>query len=38
LGRTLHDARATAARAGYCWQNVDHAGWVVTPDSPQETF
>ena len=41
MGRTLHDARATATRAGYCWQNVGcplgHAGckWVVTLDSAE---
>jgi hypothetical protein len=36
-GRALQDAllRAIAARRGYCWWDVDHAGWVVTLRSPQ---
>ena len=28
-------ARAIATRRGYCWWDVDHAGWVVTLDSPE---
>jgi hypothetical protein len=34
-GRALHDAlrREIAHRRGYCWWDVDHAGWVVTLDS-----
>ena len=38
--RALLDAlrRAIAARRGYCWWTVDHAGWVVTLDSPREEF
>jgi hypothetical protein len=24
-----------AVRRGYCWWDVDHAGWVVTLDSPE---
>ena len=37
-GRPLHDAlrRAIATRRGYCSWTVDHAGWVVTPHSPDE--
>ena len=37
-GRALQDAllREIAARRGYCWWTVDHAGWVVTLDSPEE--
>jgi hypothetical protein len=39
-GRALQDAlrAAIATRGGYCWWDVDHAGWVVTLDSPRETF
>jgi hypothetical protein len=39
-GRALQDAllREIAARGGYCWWTVDDAGWVVTLDSPRETF
>jgi len=39
-GRALQDAllREIAARHGYCWWDVDHAGWVVTLDSPREEF
>src|SRR5215207_3056400 len=39
-GRALQDAllRAIATRRSYCWWDVDHAGWVVTLDSPRETF
>ena len=35
-GRALQDAlrAAIAARRGYCWWDVDHAGWVVTLSSP----
>jgi hypothetical protein len=29
---------AIATRGGYCWWDVDYAGWVVTLDSPRETF
>jgi hypothetical protein len=29
---------AIATRRAYCWWDVDHAGWVVTLDSPRETF
>ena len=29
---------AIATRDGYCWWDVDHAGWVVTLDSPREQF
>ena len=34
-GRALQDAlrAAIAARRGYCWWDVDHAGWVVTLSS-----
>jgi hypothetical protein len=33
----LHAAIAT--RGGYCWWDVDHAGWVVTLRSPgEQTF
>ena len=37
-GRALQDAlrRAIASRRGYCWGDVDHAGWVVTLSSPEE--
>jgi hypothetical protein len=37
-GRALQDAllRAIAHRRGYCWWDVDHAGWVVTLSSPEE--
>jgi hypothetical protein len=37
-GRALQDAlrRAIATRRGYCWWDVDHAGWVVTLSSPEE--
>jgi hypothetical protein len=37
-GRALQDAlrRAIATRSGYCWWDVDHAGWVVTLSSPEE--
>ena len=37
-GRELQDAlrRAIATRRGYCWWDVDHAGWVVTLSSPEE--
>jgi hypothetical protein len=36
-GRALQDAlcRAIATRGGYCWWTIDHAGWVVTLDSPE---
>jgi hypothetical protein len=36
-GRALQDAlrAAIATRRGYCWWDVDHAGWVVTLDSPE---
>jgi hypothetical protein len=36
-GRALQDAlrAAIAARRGYCWWDVDHAGWVVTLDRPE---
>jgi hypothetical protein len=27
---------AIATRSGYCWWDIDHAGWVVTLDSPEE--
>src|SRR5215213_8465920 len=39
-GRALQDAllREIATRRGYCWWDVDHAGWVVTLDSPREQF
>src|SRR5215207_5980249 len=39
-GRALQDAlrAAIATRGGYCWWDVDHAGWVVTLDSPREQF
>ena len=39
-GRALQDAllREIAHRRGYCWWTVDHAGWVVTLDSPREQF
>ena len=43
-GRALQDAllREIAARRGYCWWTVDHAGWVVTGcpkgHSPREGF
>jgi hypothetical protein len=35
--RALQDAllREIAHRRGYCWWDVDHAGWVVTLDSPE---
>jgi hypothetical protein len=29
---------AIATRGGYCWWDVDYAGWVVTLDSPREKF
>jgi len=30
---------AIATRRGYCWGDVDHAGWVVTLNSPEgQTF
>ena len=37
-GRTLQDALivAIATRGGSCRWDVDHAGWVVTPSSPEE--
>jgi hypothetical protein len=37
-GRALQDAllREIATRRGYCWWDVDHAGWVVTLSSPEE--
>jgi hypothetical protein len=37
-GRALQDAllREIAYRRGYCWWDVDHAGWVVTLSSPEE--
>src|SRR5687768_12979480 len=37
-GRALQDAlrAAIAERRGYCWWDVDHAGWVVTLHSPDE--
>ena len=37
-GRALQDAlrRAIATRRGYCWWDVDQAGWVVTLNSPEE--
>jgi hypothetical protein len=28
-------APTIATRGGYCWWDVDHAGWVVTLDSPE---
>ena len=36
-GRVLQDAlrAAIATRGGYCWWDVDHAGWVVTLDAPE---
>jgi hypothetical protein len=36
-GRALQDAlrAAIAVRGGYCWWDVDSAGWVVTLSSPQ---
>jgi hypothetical protein len=36
-GRALQDAlrAAIAARRGYSWWDVDHAGWVVTLDRPE---
>src|SRR5215216_8075382 len=34
LSMTEHFAIAT--RRGYCWWDVDHAGWVVTLSSPEE--
>src|SRR5919112_4287343 len=39
-GRALQDAllREIATRRGYRWWDVDHAGWVVTLDSPREQF
>jgi hypothetical protein len=39
-GRALQDAllRKIAHRCGCCWWDVDHAGWVVTRDSPREKF
>ena len=38
VGRALQDAlrAAIATRGGYCWWDVDHAGWVVTLSSPEE--
>jgi len=35
--RALQDAlrRVIATRRGYCSWDVDHAGWVVTLDSPE---
>src|SRR5215204_5965035 len=37
-GRALQDAllREIGHRRGYCWWDVDHAGWVVTLSSPEE--
>jgi hypothetical protein len=37
VARALQDAlrRAIATRRGYCWWDVDHAGWVVTLSSPE---
>jgi hypothetical protein len=37
-GRALQDAlrAAIATRGGYCWWDVDHAGWVVKLSSPEE--
>jgi hypothetical protein len=37
-GRALQDAlrAAIATRGGYCWWDVDHAGWVVMLHSPEE--
>jgi hypothetical protein len=37
-GRAREDAlhRAIATRRGYCWWDVDHAGWMVTLSSPEE--
>src|SRR5215208_6300233 len=37
-GRALQDAllREIAHRRGYCWWDVDHAGWVVALSSPEE--
>jgi hypothetical protein len=37
-GRALQDAlrAAIATRGGYCWWDVDHAGWVVTLSSSEE--
>ena len=39
-GRALQDAllREIAHRRGYCWWDVDHAGWVVMLSSPEEQF
>jgi hypothetical protein len=36
-GRALQDAlrRAIAECRGYCWWDVDRAGWVVTLDRPE---
>ena len=36
-GRALQDAlrAAIAVRGGYCWWDVDSAGWVVTLSSPE---
>jgi hypothetical protein len=36
-GRALQDAlrAAIATRGGYCWWDVDHAGWVVTLDAAE---
>jgi hypothetical protein len=36
-GRALQDPlrAAIAARRGYSWWDVDHAGWVVTLDRPE---
>jgi hypothetical protein len=36
-GRALQDAlrAAIATRSGYCWWDVDHAGWAVTLDAPE---
>ena len=28
--------REIAARRGFCWWDVDHAGWVVMLNSPEE--
>jgi len=37
-GRALQDPllREIAHHRGYCWWDVDHAGWLVTLSSPEE--
>ena len=37
-GRALQDAlrAAIATRRGYCWWDIDCAGWAVTLSSPEE--